>query len=251
MNKIIIALLVFMTNLNINAQITTYEDFIKASEDILIYKNEKKSEFDYENNEDVETDYENNDKKEIDYKKTAQALADLYPLDKHNAISRSIIYNIPGKKANEIYVEVNNWFVHSFKSGKSVIQLNDKEEGIIIGKGYINALGSNMGFSNTSSAAAWIILRVDIKDEKMRVIATIQSYEVTKSTGIGLALLGAPVRNYGVVEYIPVECFPYTKKEKGTGSKALTLAHCWIVTSVKQLNDAVSQGITGFETDDF
>ena len=92
---------------------------------------------------------------------------------------------------------------------------------------------------------------VDIKDEKIRVIATIQSYEVTKSTGIGAALMGVPVQKYGVVEYVPSECFPYTKKEKGTGSKAITLAHCWIVSCFEQLNDAVNHGITGLESDDF
>ena len=43
-----------------------------------------------------------------DFMRTATALAELYPLDKNNAISRSVIYNIPGKTANEIYLEVNN-----------------------------------------------------------------------------------------------------------------------------------------------
>lgn len=214
-----------------NAQITTYDDFKSSSEDLLIYKNAKKD--------------------KIDYEKTALALANFYPLDKHNAVSHSIVYEIPGKTKDQIYVEVNNWFIHSFGSGKSVIQLNDKEAGCIIGKGYVDALGTNTGFFNKSDAAAWVIMRIDIKDEKARVIATIQSYEVTKSTGAGLMMLGAKPQASRIVEYIPNECFPYTKKEKGTGAKALTLAHCWIVTMFDQLNDAVNNGITGLEDDDF
>ena len=214
-----------------NAQITSYQDFKASSESLLIYKNAKKD--------------------KIDYEKSALALADFYPLDKHNAVSRSIVYEIPGKTKDQIYIEVNNWFVHSFGSGKSVIQLNDKEAGCVIGKGYVDALGSNSGFFNQSDAAAWVILRVDIKDEKARVIATIQSYEVTKTTALGAALMGARPQAPRVVEYIPNECFPYTKKEKGTGAKALTLAHCWIVTMFDQLNDAVNNGITGLEEDDF
>lgn len=231
MKKVILILVGIVLAFSVDAQILTYEEFMKNAENIIVYKNKEK--------------------KKIDYQKTALSLAELYPLDKHNAISRSVVYNIPGKSANEIYIEVNNWFVHSFGSGKSVIQLNDKEEGCIIGKGFIDALGTNSGFFNISDAAAWIILRVDIKDEKIRVIATIQSYEVTKSTGIGAALMGVPVQKYGVVEYVPSECFPYTKKEKGTGSKAITLAHCWIVSCFEQLNDAVNHGITGLESDDF
>lgn len=231
MKKVLLIFVGIVLAFSVDAQILTYEEFMKNAENIIIYKNKEK--------------------KKIDYQKTALSLAELYPLDKHNAISRSVVYNIPGKSANEIYIEVNNWFVHTFNSGKSVIQLSDKEEGCIIGKGFINALGSNSGFFNDSKAAAWIILRVDIKDEKIRVIATIQSYEVEKSTGIGAALMGVPVQKYGVIEYVPSECFPYTKKEKGTGSKAITLAHCWIVSCFEQLNDAVNHGITGLESDDF
>lgn len=102
-----------MLAFSVNAQIATYEDFMRMADGVIIYKNKEKT--------------------KVDYQKTATALAELYPLDKNNAISRSVIYNIPGKTANEIYLEVNNWFVHSFGSGKSVIQLNDKEEGCIIG----------------------------------------------------------------------------------------------------------------------
>ena len=214
-----------------NAQITTYEDFKASSESLLIYKDKKKE--------------------KIDFEKTALALAEVYALDKHNAVSHSVIYNVPGKTKEEIYVEANNWFVHSFGSGKSVIQLNDKEAGCIIGKGYVDALGSNSGFFNQSDAAAWVIIRVDIKDEKVRVIATIQSYEVTKTTAVGALLLGARPSAPKVVEYIPNECYPYTKKEKGTGAKALTLAHCWIVTIFDNLYDALNNGITGLEEDDF
>ena len=222
--------LAFAFSITSNAQITTYADFKAASEHLIIYKGK--------------------DKKKIDYEKTALALADVYPLDKHNAVSRSIIYDVPGKTKQEIYVEVNNWFIHTFGSGKSVIQLNDKEEGCVIGKGFVDALGTNSGFFNKSDASAWVIVRVDIKDEKIRVIATIQSYEVVKSTALGAALLGAS-QHIKTVEYLPSECFPYTKKEKGTGSKALTLSHCWIVTMFDELNDALNNGITGLEDEDF
>lgn len=232
--KIILSLFVafaFAFTFISNAQITTYEEFKASSENLLIYKNKEKG--------------------KIDFEKSALALKEVYALDKHNAVSHSIIYNAPGKTKDQIYVEVNNWFVHSFGSGKSVIQLNDKDAGCVIGKGYVDALGTNSGFFNKSDAAAWVIIRVDIKDEKVRVIATIQSYEVTKSTALGAALLGARPSAPKIVEYIPNECFPYTKKEKGTGAKALTLAHCWIATIFDNLYDAINNGITGLEEDDF
>lgn len=236
MRTLFLAITILVSGLFVNAQIMTYEDFKKTSENIIIYKSKKRD--------------------KIDFEKTAIALSSLYPLDKHNGISHAIIYTIPGKSKNDIYLEVNNWFIHYFGTGRSDILLNDKEEGCIIGRGYVDELGTSQGFSNKSEAAAWVLIRADIKDERMRVIATIQSYEVIKTLGAGLMIIGALTGLYAdptprLVEYVPSECFPYTKNEKGTGSKVLTLAHCWIATMFDQLYDAINTGITGLENDDF
>lgn len=236
MRTLLLTLTVLVSGLFVNAQITSYDEFKKTSEDIIIYKNKKRD--------------------KIDFEKTAIALSSLYPLDKHNGISRAIIYTLPGKSKNEIFLEVNNWFIHYFGTGRSDILLNDKEEGCIIGRGYVDELGTTVGFSNKSEAAAWVVIRADIKDEKMRVIATIQSYEVIKTLGTGLMILGALTGVYAdptprLVEYVPSECFPYTNEEKGTGSKALTLAHCWIANMFDLLYEAVKTGVTGLENDDF
>lgn len=70
-------------------------------------------------------------KNKIDYVQSALKLKELYNLDKNNAITRSVVIDSVSKSQNEIYVEINNWFIHSFNDGKSVIQLNDKDAGSV------------------------------------------------------------------------------------------------------------------------
>lgn len=62
---------------------------------------------------------------------------------------------------------VNDWFVRSFNNGKSVIQLNDKDAGCIIGKGYISNLGDTQSFFTNSHISAYVIIRTDIKDNRV------------------------------------------------------------------------------------
>lgn len=143
----------------------------------------------------------------------AEAIKNLYALDKNNAITRvEIVDSIP-KTKEQIYVDVNNWFVHSFNDGKSVIQFNDKEQGVIIGKGYVANMGSTLSFASNVDISAWVIIKVDLKDRKMRITTTIQSYEMEKGMGwLGAIAGGAAATQKQHVELIPSECFPYTKK---------------------------------------
>ena len=45
---------------------------------------------------------------------------------------------IVSKSKNELFSNALEWFANSFKSGKDVLQVSDKESGKIIGKGYFN-----------------------------------------------------------------------------------------------------------------
>lgn len=106
----------------------------------------------------------------------ALAIKDFYGLDKNNSITRvTVIDSIP-KTKDQIYVAVNDWFVRSFNDGKSVIQLNDKELGTIIGKGHISNMGNTMSFASSADISADVIIRVDMKDGRMRITTSIQKY---------------------------------------------------------------------------
>lgn len=180
----------------------------------------------------------------------ALAIKDLYGLDKDNAITRvTIIDSIP-KTKEQIYVAVNDWFVRSFNNGKSVIQLNDKDAGCIIGKGFISNMGSTQSFFTNSNISAYVIIRADIKDGRMRITTTIQEYEMDKTTGTGMQIIGAFSRQ-GVnmrerhETYIPSQCFPFTNKQKKEGAKGFVKGHIYSLICINKLRDAVFNGIAG------
>lgn len=193
------------------------------------------------------TQFDTNGDGKVKDEEAALAIMQLYDIDKNNSITRVQVVDDINKTKEQIYVEVNDWFIHSFQSSKSVIQLNDKDAGCVIGKGYVSDMGSTMSFASNADISAWVIIRVDIKDGKMRITTTIQSYEMDKGTGV----LGALAGSYQTYhqELIPTECFPFTKKNKKEGAKAFVKGHLYSLIMINKLTEAVKNGLTGTEED--
>ncbi|MBQ6691402.1 MAG: DUF4468 domain-containing protein [Rikenellaceae bacterium] len=187
------------------------------------------------------------------------ALADTiyqkYPLDFNGQISTTTIIDVPGKTKDELYILANSWFIASFNSGKAVIQLNDKEAGVIIGKGYLEGVGHRDGFSKSVNISEYIIARIDIKDEKVRLITTIQEYEMSQSTGIGLALMGAGVRHQGTFSIIPSQAYPFDAKTHKAYNREAAIGYAagivWGQIIKQKLQDALWVGITGDDSEDW
>lgn len=187
------------------------------------------------------------DGNEIDYVESALHIKELYGLDKNNAITRTTIVEAPGKTKNQIYIDVNTWFIHTFNSGKSVIQLNEKEAGVVVGKGYIENVAQHVSFASSADIHAWVIIRVDIKDNKFRVMTTVQEYDMDMGTGVLGAMGGPPIQTTHVT-WAPKDCFPFSgKKYKKTTSKAFVNCHIWSQVVINKLTEAVLNGITGTE----
>lgn len=191
------------------------------------------------------------DGNEIDYVESALHIKELYGLDKNNAITRTTIVEAPGKTKNQIYIDVNTWFIHTFNSGKSVIQLNEKEAGVVVGKGYIENVAQHVSFASSADIHAWVIIRVDIKDNKFRVMTTVQEYDMDMGAGVlgamSSGMNGTPDQTTHVT-WAPKDCFPFSgKKYKKTTSKAFVNCHIWSQVVINKLTEAVLNGITGTE----
>jgi hypothetical protein len=214
----------FTTIISVNSQIITEKDF----------KDYNINQFDSDGNG------------KADYIEAALTIKEWYGLDKNNAISRTVITDSIPRTKDQLYIEVNNWFIHSFNSGKSVIQLNDKDAGVIIGKGFVSNVASHTSFTSNAAVHAWVIIRVDIKDYKMRIATTIQEYELDMGTGV----LGALGGNTSTTkhQWLPVDCFPFNSKNyKKTTSKAFVNCHIYSLVIADKLIEAVTNGIVGNE----
>ena len=93
----------------------------------------------------------------------------------------------------ELYLKARKWFVDTFKSAKSVLQMEDKEDGKLAGKAYHTYTFYN-GMSS-SNVNIDFTLNIDIKDGKYRV-QFYDMYGSNTNVNTGLAMLGALGGNY-------------------------------------------------------
>lgn len=59
--------------------------------------------------------------------------------EKTGKVSFENTVKVDGASKSDLYLRANEWFAKTFSSANSVIQMQDKEAGIIIGKGNIKA----------------------------------------------------------------------------------------------------------------
>ena len=188
-----------------------------------------------------------------EYMELADKLMTEFPLDQNQQISFTTVIDAPNKTKDELFTMLNNWFVASFNSGKSVIQMTDKEQGVIIAKGYLSGVGSRIGFSKSVSVGEYIIIRLDIKDAKIRLISSIQEYYMDTSVGVGQVLFGGAALSD--IEFPVYKGYPFdTKSYKNYRREAAIGYVGGIVYSkvlVDKIDKAINLGITGTEDNDW
>ena len=107
----------------------------------------------------------------------AANLAAHLTLDKNQSLTYQQVIQAPGKTKSQLYVALNYWATATFRE-KNVITLNDKEDGCIIVSPTIKNIAEHMGTLNKYSVSITPVIRIDIKDGRVRVTYTVQNYDV-------------------------------------------------------------------------
>tara|TARA_B100000401_G_scaffold396766_1_gene306477 strand:+ start:220 stop:768 length:549 start_codon:yes stop_codon:yes gene_type:complete len=80
---------------------------------------------------------------------TQQVLSQDFPInEKTGKVSFENIIKVDDVSKSDLYLRANEWFAKTFNSANSVIQMQDKEAGKIIGKGNITAYGHYKNFES-------------------------------------------------------------------------------------------------------
>lgn len=186
----------------------------------------------------------------------AENLAATLSLDKNNSLTYTEVIPCEGATKSQLYVILNYWFTASFNDANSVIKLNDKETGTIIASGYISDVAAHAGGANSYRVDVHPLIKVDIKDEKIRVTYTVQAYNVEILKGGGalmVALAGTKNITKAKETWTLENCFPFAGKDKHKkiSSKALIMTHAYSNVMMDKIKEAVQNGLSGNEKEDW
>ena len=205
----------------------------------------------------------------------AAALAKELKFDKNQSLSYQQVIEAPGKTRQQLYVMLNYWATATFKD-KQAITLNDKEAGCIIISSTIEAIADHMGTLNRYVVNITPIIRIDIKEGKVRVTYTVQNYDILKvEDGGWLGGIGDDDRDRNRnkdyradskrmsadktdrklydEQWEIIKRYPFVEKDaqKRTCSKALVMTHAYSNAIIDKVEEAVKNGLVGNEDDDW
>ena len=198
----------------------------------------------------------------------AMNLGSTLTLDKNESLTYQQVFEAPGKTKQQLYVAMNYWATATFQD-KQAITLNDKEAGCIIISSTIRNIAEHQGTFNSYSINITPIIRIDIKDGKVRVTYTVQNYDVlTDISGGWLSTTDDSKKTYGDSkrkqddvtnanlydeQWEIAKHYPFVAKDaqKRTCAKALVMTHAYSNAVMDKIEEAVRNGVVGNENDDW
>ena len=196
-------------------------------------------------------------------------------LDKNESLTYQQVIEASGKTKQQLYVALNYWVTTTFKD-KQAITLNDKDAGCIIISSTIEAIADHTGTVNRYVVNITPVIKIDIKEGKVRVTYTVQNYDILKVEDGGW--LGGLTdtdkdrnRNKDVYadgkrmnadktdrhlydeQWEIAKHYPFVEKDsqKRTCAKALVMTHAYSNAIMDKIGEAVKNGIVGNEDDDW
>ena len=189
-------------------------------------------------------------------------------LDKNESLTYQQVIEAPGKTKQQLYVALNYWTTATFKDN-SAITLNDKEAGCIIISSTIKNIAEHMGTFNKYSVSITPVIRLDIKEGKIRITYTVQTYDVLADISGGwLSPSDDSRKTYGDSkrkaddktnanlydeQWEIARHYPFVEKDaqKRTCAKALVMTHAYSNAIIDKVEEAVKNGIVGNDDDDW
>lgn len=180
--------------------------------------------------------------------KTKQQLEEiqgLYEVDNTGNLSYVAVFEDINLSKDEIYDRALTYFIHSYNDANSVIQEKNEESGRIIGKGTFPNVHTGNGMV-TRIFSVVHILRIDVKDNRVRAILTLTNYDVKSIDMNGLIYPS----NYPISN-----TFPFNPKggEKNFHGQAFAKAHQKAEETFLELENVIRNGAIseGLQKDDW
>jgi len=207
----------------------------------------------------------------------AANLASQLTLDKNESLTYQQVIEAAGKSKQQLYVALNYWVTATFKD-KQAVTLNDKDAGCIIISSTIDGIADHTGTLNRYVVSITPVIKIDIKEGRVRVTYTVQNYDILKAEDAGWigGLLdssrdgnrsdhqnysgdGKRMKNDKTdrrlydEQWEIAKHYPFVEKDskKRTCSKALVMTHAYSNAIIDKVEEAVKNGIVGNEDEDW
>ncbi len=205
----------------------------------------------------------------------AANLAKTLKLDKNESLSYQQVIEAPGKTKQQLYIALNYWVTATFHD-KQAITLNDKDAGCIIISSTIDGIADHTGTLNRYVVSITPIIKIDIKDQRVRVTYTVQNYDILKAEDagwVGVLLDNSDNKQNHQNFYSDgkrmkddkndrrlydekweiAKHYPFVEKDvrKRTCSKALVMTHAYSNAIIDKVEEALKNGIVGNEDEDW
>ena len=189
-------------------------------------------------------------------------------LDKNESLTYQQVIEVSDKTKAQLYLALNYWVTATFKD-KQAITLNDKDAGCIIISSTIPDIVSHTGTLNKYSVSITPVIRIDIKDGRIRVTYTVQNYDIlTDISGGWLSLAESNDRTFGDSkrkmddktngmlydeQWEIAYHYPFIEKDpqKRTCAKALVMTHAYSNAIMDKIEEAVKNGIVGNDDEEW
>jgi hypothetical protein len=118
------------------------------------------------------------------------ALAVVPLLANAESVTFDQVYEVPGATKDQIFSTSRIWIAEHFNSAKAVIEYENKDDGVIVGNGFIPCPWST--FQCIGNWRVGFTMRIDMKEEKFRLTFSNLSQHSPKYDG--------PLTNTGQIE---------------------------------------------------
>ena len=200
----------------------------------------------------------------------AKNLAEGLTLDKNESLTYQQVIQAEGKTKQQLYVALNYWATATFKD-HNAITLNDKEAGCIIISSTIPSIVEHIGTISKYTVSITPVIRLDIKEGRVRVTYTVQNYDILNDISggwFGVKPDGEEYKSFGDgkrkrddktnvslydEQWEIARHYPFVEKDaqKRTCAKALVMAHAYSNAIIDKVEEALRSGIVGNEDDDW
>lgn len=172
----------------------------------------------------------------------AVAIASHLTLDKNGVITYQKVVEMAGRNKNDLFATARHWATMNFNGSDCDVRMIDKESGCIIVQGYVNNVAENIGWINEYNVRIRPVLKIEVKDGKIRLSVTQSSYDVRREQSAGL------FREHKVVdEHWDIKsCYPFVKDDghPKTSAKALVMTHLCASLYIKRAEEALRHSAT-------